>query len=99
MAPPKSVNPANMKNLHVVEDNVEQYPKFYKVLFGSLDYSLMLLYAMLFIEFELLWEGHGNAMLSLFCVYIVERILRRLRYVLGKNNLCAKAHIDSRFLS
>ena len=98
-APPAKINVQNIDKLYVVEDNVEQYPNFYKMLYCSLDYSLMLLYIMLFMMFELMWGGHGNAMLSIFLVYIVERILRHIRYEVGKNNLCGKSYVDKRFLS
>jgi len=97
--PPSNVNVQSIDKIVVVEDNVEQYPNFYKMLYCSLDYSLVLLYIMLFIIFELMWGGHGNAMLSIFLVYIVERVLRHVRFEVGKTNLCKKSFVDERFLS
>jgi len=64
----------------------------------SLDYSLVLIYIMFFMQFEFWWGGHGNSMLSLFLVYVIERIVRKIRREMGIKNLCNKAHVDERFL-
>jgi len=80
-------------------DATEKFPAFYKVLYCSLDYSLVTLYIMLFMLFELLWGGEGNSLLSVFLVQIVEWGLRMLRSELGKKSLCVKAHVDERFMN
>ena len=80
----------------VIEDPVEQYPSFQNVLYCSLDLSLVLLYIMFFFFFDILFDGNG--LLSVFAVYVVERLLRYVRAELGERNLCAKAHVDDRFL-
>lgn len=85
-----------MQELVVIEDPVEQYPRFQNVLYCSLDGSLVLLYIMFFFFFDMLFDG--NSLLSIFAVYCVERVLRYIRAELGERNLCNKAHVDERFL-
>jgi hypothetical protein len=69
----------------VVEDDIERFPSFSSLLYGSLDYSLMVLYILLFIVLQ---EALGfNSMLSVFCVYILEKVLREVRSELGQSNL------------
>lgn len=97
-SPPQSINCEKLEKIMVVEDNVEQYPQFFRMLYCSLDYSLVLLYTMFFLEFEHMWGGNGNPMLSIFLVYIFERALRYVRGKWSKTNLCNKAHVDERFL-
>ena len=97
-APPDGVDVEKLQDLVVVEDKVEQYPSFYKLLYCSLDYTLVLLYIMLFIFFEMLLGDRGNSLLSLFLVYLVERALRKGRQSTGTDNLCEKAYVDGRFL-
>ena len=97
-SPPDRVDPATLDRLVVVSDKVEQYPSFFKVLFCSLDYSLVMMYALLFCILEEIWGEQGNSLLSLFIVYIVEQVLRALRQRLGEKNLVKKAFVDERFL-
>jgi len=87
-SPPASIDCDKLDKIMVVEDNVEQYPQFYKILYCSLDYSLVLLYTMLFLKFEHMWGGNGNPMLSIFLIYLCERALRYIRKELSKKNLC-----------
>jgi len=85
-----------LSKLVVIKDPVEQYPSFVNVLYCSLDFSLVLLYIMLFYFLDMLFNG--NSLLSIFAVYVVERVLRYIRAELGERNLCNKAHVDERFL-
>jgi len=98
MQSPGNTNPGTLDKLKVIVDNVESYPSFFRILFCSLDYSLVQLYILIFFEFELIWGGDGNPLLSLFIVYLVEKFLRHIRASLGAKNLCNKTHVDSRFL-
>jgi len=87
-----------MEEIKVVLDKTENWPSFFKVLMCSLDYSLIMIYTLLFIELELLWGGDGNSILSIFITYLAERIFRKIRHDMGVANLCKKAHLDDRFL-
>lgn len=72
-----AVDIAGISELLVVEDPVEWYPSFDKVLYCSLDVDLLLLYIMFFIVFEIALAR--NSLLSLFLVYLIERLLRMVR--------------------
>lgn len=97
-SPPSSVDPATIDKLMVVRDKVEQYPSFQEALYCSLDFSLVLVYSLLFTQIEIIIGGSGNALLSLFIVFLVERALRATRHKLGVRNLVKKAFVDDRFL-
>ena len=83
----------------VVVDGAERYPSFEAVLYCSLDSSLVLLYIMFFIVFESAVTFEDNGLLSLFCVYFIERFLRSLRASWGTGNLSERAYVDDRFLA
>lgn len=67
--------------LMVVQDPDERYPSFEHVLYCSLDYSMLQLYIMYFMLFEAFVSN--NSLLSLFFVYIIERIFRKIRKDFG----------------
>ena len=92
--PPKELK---WDKIMVVEDPTEKFPTFDHVLFCSLDYSMLQLYIMYFMLFEAFLSD--NSLLSLFFVYIIERILRKIRAEAGVNNMCKKTYVDSCFLS
>ena len=75
--PPPALDIAKITEPKVVEDPVEWYPSFDKVLYCSLDVDLLLLYIMFFIVFEIALAR--NSLLSLFLVYLIERFLRMVR--------------------
>ena len=83
--------------LNVVSDNTEQYPSFSRLLYGSLDMQLVMLYILLFIFFLRLSDH--NDMLALFIVYFFEQCIRSLRDDWGKSNMCNKTYVDERFLN
>jgi hypothetical protein len=93
-APPSEVK---WDKLMVVEDPDERYPSFEHVLYCSLDYSLLILYIMFFILIEALVKQ--NSLLSMFIVYIIERIFRKIRKDFGRYQMCKKTYVDSCFLS
>ena len=97
-SPPSGMSVEGLGKVAVVTDNIESYPSFFRILFCNLDYSLVQIYTLLFFQLELFWGDDGNPLLSLFIVYLVEKILRHIRYSLGCKNMCNKAHVDSRFL-
>jgi hypothetical protein len=66
-------------------------------LYCSLDTDLLKLYVMYFIVFEIMVKR--NSLLSLFLVYIIERIFRKFRCDKGVENMCDKTYIDENFLS
>ena len=94
-APPKEAH--QQDKITVVEDPDERYPTFEDVLYCSLDNQLLLLYIMYFMVFEAFVSN--NSLLSMFFVYIIERILRKLRSDLGQSKMCEKTYIDECFLS
>ena len=96
---PKGLDPKTNKDVKVVIDTTEMWPSFFEVMMCSLDGSLIAIYSLIFIEFEIIWGNRGNSMLSIFIVYLVELFLRNMRQYLGKQNLAKKAHLDSRFLN
>jgi hypothetical protein len=81
----------------VVEDADEAYPTFDKLLYCSLDMELLKLYIMYFIVFEIIVKK--NSLLSLFFVYLIERLFRKFRTDKGVENMCEKTYIDENFLS
>lgn len=98
-SPPDGVNVgARDGKLHVVIDQVEHYPSFFKLLYCSLDFTFVQIYTLLFCQLELIWGGDGNSLLSLFVVYLLERFLRYVRHELGERNVVKKAYVDERFL-
>jgi hypothetical protein len=74
----------NEDEIQVVIDRSESFPSMFSVLFCSLDFSMLMLYTLVFIEIEIIYGNRGNSMLSIFIVYVVERILRKLRQSLGQ---------------
>ena len=92
--PPKGLD---WKQITVVEDPVEWFPSFNHVLYCSLDFDMFQIYVMYFMVFEAFLSD--NSLLSLFFVYIIERILRKIRMEAGQSNMCKKTYIDSCFLS
>jgi hypothetical protein len=88
---------AKFESITVVEDPDERYPTFEHVLYCSLDYSMLLLYIMYFMVFEAFIAS--NSLLSIFCVYVIERIIRYARAELGQSQMCKKTYIDQSFLS
>ena len=75
--PPDGIVVENMDKLMLVRDNVERYPSFDRILYSNMDYQLVTLYVLWFIFLDDIFKH--NTMLSLLGVYIVERILRKLR--------------------
>lgn len=96
---PPEGDPAASERVVVVVDGAERYPSFEAVLYCSLDSSLVLLYIMFFIVFESAVTFEDNGLLSLFCVYFIERFLRNLRASWGTSNLSERAYVDDRFLA
>ena len=96
---PRGVDPKTLRDVKVVIDTTEMWPSFFEVMMCSLDGSLIAIYSLIFIEFEIIWGNRGNSMLSIFIVYLVELFLRKMRHYLGQQNLAKKAHLDSRFLN
>ena len=92
-APPRSLNDLN--EVLVVQDDWEQFPSLVRMMYASLDYSLVMLYALLFILFQE-WLGF-NAPLAIFCVYLLERCLRYMRSSYGNANLSTKSYVDQCF--
>ena len=66
-------------------------------MYCSLDTDLLKLYVMYFIVFEIMVQR--NSLLSLFLVYLIERVFRKFRCDIGVNNMCEKTYIDENFLS
>lgn len=91
------VDIATIQELIVVEDPVEWYPSFDQVLYCSLDVDMLILYVMYFMVFEITVKS--NSLLSLFFVYLIERIFRKLRIDHGVDNMCEKTYVDDNFLS
>jgi hypothetical protein len=52
---------------------------------------------MYFIVFEIIVKK--NSLLSLFFVYLIERLFRKFRTDKGVENMCEKTYIDENFLS
>lgn len=92
-----TVGPKTNPDLIVVEDEDEVFPSFDKLLYCSLDTDLLKLYIMYFIIFEAM-VGR-NSLLSLFLVYLIERVFRKFRCDIGVQNMCDKTYIDDNFLS
>ena len=88
---------AAIEKLIVVEDADERYPSFDELLYCSLDYDLLKLYIMYFIFFEMIMKS--NSLLSLFLVYLIERIFRKVRNDMGVENMCDRTYVDENFLS
>ena len=94
-APPENIE--SLQDLIVVEDDWERYPSYSRILYCSLDYSLLILYICFFILFQEVLGFNSN--LSVFCIYLFERLLRWIRAEIGEDNLSAKAFIDKNFFN
>jgi Meckelin (Transmembrane protein 67) len=94
--PPQGVNLETDDRVHVIEDSWEMFPSFFNVLFTSLDYSLVLLYAMLFMFFDAI--PGTNSLLSVFCIYIIQAVLVNVRSNISSKNISKKSYIDDCFL-
>ena len=55
----------------------------------------MVLYILWFYFIDFLTQ---NPMLAIFCVYVLEALLRQIRINVGKTNLARKSMLDARFL-
>ena len=66
-------------------------------MYCNLDYSLLILYIMYFIFFIEAFKF--NSLLSLFLVYVIERILRHIRSTIGESTLSKKSYIDQNFFN
>lgn len=85
------------KDVQVIEDSFEMYPSFTDILFCSLDNEMLQLYILYFVFFDILWGG--QSLLSMFAVYIIQRLIKYWRETKGTDNLCKKTYIDEVFLS
>lgn len=94
--PPEEVIVENIEKLHVIEDYWEMFPSFFNILYGSLDYSLVLLYIMLFMFFDAI--PGTNSLVSVFCIYIIQNVLQYIRLDLSSQNISKKSYIDDCFL-
>jgi hypothetical protein len=79
----------------LVKDPFAKYPNFEAVLYMSLDFQLVILYILWFLFFD---YYTNNAVLSVFLVYLIEKVIREIRIQIGRRNLVSKAMFDKRFL-
>jgi len=64
-------------------------------MYCSLDYQLVILYCLIFSLFD---RVTGSSLIAVFIIYVVEKVLHKLRTYLGEKNLSKKTLIDDRFL-
>ncbi len=64
-------------------------------MYCSLDYQLVILYILVFSLFD---RVTGSSVVAVFIVYVVEKILCKVRGMMGESNLSKKTLIDERFL-
>jgi hypothetical protein len=64
-------------------------------MYCSLDYQLVILYILVFSLFD---RVTGSSVVAVFIVYVVEKVLWKMRGLLGERNLSKKTLIDDRFL-
>ncbi len=64
-------------------------------MYCSLDYQLVILYCLIFSLFD---RVTGSSLIAVFIIYVVEKVLHKLRAYLGEKNLSKKTLIDDRFL-
>jgi hypothetical protein len=64
-------------------------------MYCSLDYQLVILYILVFSLFD---RVTGSSLVAVFIVYVVEKLLWKMRSILGERNLSKKTLIDDRFL-
>ncbi len=64
-------------------------------MYCALDYQLVILYILVFSLFDRIT---GSSVVAVFIVYVVEKILSKVRAIMGESNLSKKTLIDERFL-
>jgi hypothetical protein len=80
---------------YVIADFFSSWPSFTSTMYCSLDYQLVILYILVFSLFD---RVTGSSVVAVFIVYVVEKILWKMRGIMGENNLSKKTLIDERFL-
>mmetsp|Transcript_10387 Transcript_10387/g.17438 ORF Transcript_10387/g.17438 Transcript_10387/m.17438 type:complete len:163 (-) Transcript_10387:14-502(-) len=95
--PPAGYDIAKLKDILVIQDDAEEFPSFTRAMYCNIDYSLLILYIMYFIFFVEAFKF--NSLLSLFLVYVIERVLRHIRSTIGENTLSQKSYIDKNFFN
>jgi meckelin len=79
----------------VIADFFSSWPSFTSTMYCALDYQLVILYILLFSLFD---RVTGSSVVAVFIVYVVEKILSKVRAIMGESNLSKKTLIDERFL-
>jgi meckelin len=79
----------------VIADFFSSWPSFTSTMYCALDYQLVILYILVFSLFDRIT---GSSVVAVFIVYVVEKILSKVRAIMGESNLSKKTLIDERFL-
>lgn len=79
----------------MIADFFSSWPSFTSTMYCALDYQLVILYILVFSLFDRIT---GSSVVAVFIVYVVEKILSKVRAIMGESNLSKKTLIDERFL-
>jgi hypothetical protein len=80
---------------YVVEDHFANWPSFTNIMYCALDYQRLILFILVFCLFD---RVTGSSIVSIFIVYIMDKVMRSFRAWLSENNISKKTLIDERFL-
>jgi len=80
---------------YVVEDPFANWPSFTNIMYCALDYQRLILFILVFSLFD---RVTGSSIISIFIVYILDKVMRTFRGWLSENNISKKTQIDERFL-
>ena len=79
----------------MIKDHWESFPSITENYLAALDTDLVMLYILYFFLFDHLI---GKPMIAIFIVYVLERLIRALRQMLGENNIIKKTFVTPNFL-
>lgn len=80
---------------YVVEDHFANWPSFTNIMYCALDYQRLILFILVFCLFD---RVTGSSIVSVFIVYIMDKVMSYFRAWISENNISKKTLIDERFL-
>ena len=90
---------ANLSSLKegalLIKDYFTTWPSFAKILYCTLDYEIMIMNILLFNVFYAMIR---SSMVSIFLIYIIEKLIMNLRGSLGEENIAKKTLVEKCFL-
>ena len=97
-APPERIGAVeNLEKLQVVEDDLEWMHSFTNILMSSLEYSFVMLYILLFFLIDS-FIIVNRPLVSIFIIFIIQKLLKNLRRTFGIKNVAKKTFTDECFV-